>query len=344
MEIARPLSGRPLYANAADDRLYVPRRDVEPRIERSIQRQLNTLLTGERGAGKTSLLHHLLFYAREDSSRARTVYVDGSIARSTLDVVDLLRDELGVAPHIGENVTAGLRAIAKPGAAGARDATALLQRLAPLRDVEDAVVLLDGLASGDIAHTLFGRLRDELWRLPLTWVVSADPGQLSLFRTPPADAFFETVVALPPLDRSEQLDMLKRRLPEEWRSVERLAGEQRGNPRKLLSAAREALVEQRPIEEVLEDQAERQTRAASLGRSASMVYAELESLGRPVAASDEELLKRLGVTRERASQVLKQLDSHGLLESFTEPAERGRPRRLFRIRETVASSDTGGQE
>jgi hypothetical protein len=217
-----------------------------------------------------------------------------------------------------------------------------LERIAPLRDVGDAVVLLDGLASGDITHTLFGRLRDELWRLPLTWVVSADPRQLSLFRTPPADAFFETVVALPPLALSEQLDVLRRRLPQEWRSVERLAGEERGNPRQLLSAAREALVQHRPIEEVLEAQAERETRVASLGRSASMMYAELESLGRPVAASDEELLKRLGVTRERASQVLKQLESHGLLESFTEPAERGRPRRLFRIRNSLASA--GAQE
>ena len=70
------------------------------------------------------------------------------------------------------------------------------------------------------------------------------------------------------------------------------------------------------------------------------MYAELESLGRPVAASDEELLDRLGVTRERASQVLKRLENEGLLESFTEPAERGRPRKLFRIRDTLASGET----
>jgi energy-coupling factor transporter ATP-binding protein EcfA2 len=344
MQASKPLSGRPLYANAADERLYVPRSDVEARIERSIERDLNTLLLGERGAGKTTLLQHLLFRARQDSSRPRTVYVDASIARSALDVIDLLRDALGMPPHIGENVTAGLRAIAKPGAAGARDATLLLQRLAPLRDVSDAVVLLDGLASGGIAHTLFGRLRDELWALPLTWIVGADPGQRSQFLTPPADAFFETVVVLPPLDPREQIDVLKRRLPREWRSVEGLAGEDHGNPRQLLSAARAALVNHRPIEEVLEAHAERRTRAASLGRSASTLYAELESLGRPVAASDEELLGRLGVTRERASQVLKQLENHGLLESFTEPAERGRPRKLFRIRDTLASSETGEHE
>jgi hypothetical protein len=344
MEILKPLSGRPLYANAADQRLYVPREDVEARIERSLDRQLNTLMIGERGSGKTSLLHRLLFRAREDSSRPRTVYVDGSIARSAVDVVDLLREELGVPPHLGENVTANLRVLAKPGAAGARDATILLQRLGPLRDVGQAVVLLDGLANGDIAHTLFGRLRDELWGLPLSWVVSAEPNQLSQFRTPPADAFFETVVQLRPLDASEQKDVLKRRLAREWRSVEALVEGGLGNPRQLLSAAREALVERRPVDEVLSAQAERHTRAASLGRPASTMYAELESLGRPVAASDEELLKRLGVTRERAGQVLKLLENEGLLESFSEPAERGRPRKLFRIRDTLAPARAGGSE
>ena len=50
------------------------------------------------------------------------------------------------------------------------------------------------------------------------------------------------------------------------------------------------------------------------------------------------------MTRERASQVLKQLESEGLLESFTEPAERGRPRKLFRIRDTLASGETGAHE
>jgi Cdc6-like AAA superfamily ATPase len=338
----KPLSGRPLYASAADDRLYVPRSDVEARIERSIERELNTLVLGERGVGKTSVLQHLLFCRREGESHRRTVHVDASIARSTLDVIDLLREALGVAPHVGENVAAGLRVLARPGAAGTHDATLLLERLSPLRDLDAAVVLLDGLVTGDIAHTLFGRMRDELWALPLTWVVSADPNQLSQYRTPPADAFFETIVELRPLQPSEQLDVLRRRLPAEWRLLEGLVRDDRGNPRELLTAARQALIENRPVEEVLRTQAARQSLAASLGRSTSQMYAELESLGRPVAASDEELLKRLNVTRERAGQVLKRLESHGLVETFTEPAQRGRPRKLYRVSDTLGAGETVG--
>jgi energy-coupling factor transporter ATP-binding protein EcfA2 len=341
MDVVKPLSGRPLYANATDQHLYVPPADVLGRVQRSAERGLNTLILGERGSGKTSLLQHLLFGARDNQSARQTVYIDGSIVRSAFDVIDLLRDQLGVPPHIGENVTAGLRAIARPVAPGARDATLLLERLGPLRDVDEAVVLVDGLPSGDIAHTMFGRLRDELWALPVTWVVSADPSQRSQFLTPPADAFFESVIALPALDREEQLLLLQLRLPDEWRSVAPLVGNDRRNPRQLLAAAREALVAGKPTDEVLREQAMRQTMAASLGRPASMMYAELESLGRPVAASDEELLTRVGVTRERASQVLNKLEAGGLLESFNEPGERGRPRKLYRIVDALPATPLG---
>src|SRR5688572_21473398 len=150
----KSLSGRPLYATAADASLYVPPDDILERVERSIARELNTLVLGEHGSGKTSLLQHLLFRAREAGRPA--AYVDASIAKTPFDVVDLIREALGVPHHVGESVAAGLRAITKPGAISARESTELLSRVAPLREVEPSTVLLDGLASTDVAHTLFG--------------------------------------------------------------------------------------------------------------------------------------------------------------------------------------------
>jgi predicted ArsR family transcriptional regulator len=74
------------------------------------------------------------------------------------------------------------------------------------------------------------------------------------------------------------------------------------------------------------------------------MLAELENLERPVAASDAELLQRLGVTRERTTQVLKQLEQHGLVEGFSEPAERGRPRKLYRLRDVLDDADDRSDE
>jgi energy-coupling factor transporter ATP-binding protein EcfA2 len=340
MSGARPLSGRPLYANAADNRLYVEQEDVDRRVERAIDRGLNVLVSGERGAGKTSLLQHLLFRARKDPARSRTVYIDASIARTPIDIIDLVREALGVAHNLGETVASGLIAFNHPKAAGARDSMLLLQRLVPLRDVDPGVVLLDGLGADDIAHTLFGRLRDELWTLPHTWVVATSPAQRSQFSTPPADAFFEMVVELAPFDVESQVELLARRLPEEWTALETLAGNARGNPRQLLATAREVLVEGRRIGDVLSADATRRSRLEALGAAATRMHEELQSIGYPVAASDDELLRRLGITRERATQVLNALLASGLVESFQEPADRGRPRKLYRIRERVADDDS----
>lgn len=310
--------------------------DVEQRIERAAARGLNALVVGERGGGKTTVVQQWLLRWREAGHEPPAVYVDGTPAGTVLDVIELLRGALGVAAHIGETLVQGLQGTIRPTTTGVRDARLLLARLQPLREVEPAVVILDGLVEGEIAHGLFGRLRDELWTLPLTWMVTADVAQRHQFLTPPADAFFEATIALRDLDTGEQKELLRRRLGEDWRRVARLVGPERGNPRRLLADAREAIVDERPIEELLQVTSARQTRAAQLGRPASMLLAELENLERPAAASDVELLKRLGVTRERATQILKRLEQHGLVESFLEPGERGRPRKLYRLRDVLA--------
>jgi hypothetical protein len=50
----KPLSGRPLFATAADAELYVSLPDIEQRLERAVDRGLNTLIIGDRGSGKTT--------------------------------------------------------------------------------------------------------------------------------------------------------------------------------------------------------------------------------------------------------------------------------------------------
>jgi predicted ArsR family transcriptional regulator len=61
-----------------------------------------------------------------------------------------------------------------------------------------------------------------------------------------------------------------------------------------------------------------------------MLIAELEAIG-PASASDERLLKRLGWTRSRASQVFKQLEEAGVVRAAMEaPEGGGRPRKVFR--------------
>src|SRR5690606_32944386 len=74
------------------------------------------------------------------------------------------------------------------------------------------VVLLDEPALG-VAVGLFARLRDELWEVPATWIVSVQPSEAAVLARPPADVFFEVSLELGPLSPDDMRSLLERRLP-----------------------------------------------------------------------------------------------------------------------------------
>src|SRR5439155_8207693 len=94
--------------------------------------------------------------------------------------------------------------------------------------------------------TLFGRLRDELWELPLVWLVAADERGAGLYREPPADAFWQRVVTLPGLEESAAAELLRRRLGEEQLTdavMQQLIDAASGNPRRLITLAHDVVAE-----------------------------------------------------------------------------------------------------
>jgi hypothetical protein len=188
-------------------------------------------------------------------------------------------------------------------------------------------VLVDELPTKSVGETVFGRLRDSLWRLPLTWVVAATDHDAALLQSPPADAFFDVVVHLQPLSKKSQRAILEARAGRSGRRIASRIDE--GSPRRLLAVAREVLEQGEARPDLWRALARRDAEVSKLGRSASMLMAELESLG-PSSASDETLLQRLGWTRPRAVQVLRQLENAGFVTSATVKGEAGRPRKVYR--------------
>ena len=147
---------------------------------------------------------------------------------------------------------------------------------------------------------------------------------------PPADAFFDRQVDLAPMTHDEQVRMLERRVEVTNRpALEALTGASEGNPRLLLALARDSLDGGGAIDDLLAARARRETIAARLSRPASMLLAELESMG-SASASDEELLKRMGWTRPRATQVFAELERAELVASREEKGRGGRPRKVYR--------------
>ena len=118
---------------------------------------------------------------------------------------------------------------------------------------------------------------------------------------PPADAFFDTVIALAPTGIEDLLTILHKRTDElPGSALAQIAADVRGNPRAAIRSANDALVHGYDTAGELSARAQLLDRAAQLGRPQGMLMAELLDLGQ-ASPSDEVLLKRLGLTRARVS-------------------------------------------
>lgn len=323
------LSGRPLIDTAADSRFYAPRREHRV-LKKSAEQRLNVLLSGSRGSGKTTLLRQILLDLRNDGRQA--VFVDGKLATDAFSFLQLIRFQIGEAPNMPEALRERFSQIFTP-RPNLGEASALLDLIdsmrSPSEEPDQTTLLIDGLPSPDVAHTLFGRLRDELWQLPFNWIIAVDERERAALMEPPADAFFDRQIHLGPMSPRELLSLLEQRVPLTNRGgLESLIEASEGNPRLLLALARDAFEGGHGIEDLLESRAWREKAAAGLSRPASMLLAELENMG-SASASDEELLKRMDWTRPRATQVFRELEEAGLVTSREVKGHGGRPRKVY---------------
>ena len=334
------LSGRPLLDNATDADLFVGRVRELRQLSEAADNGFNMLVHGGPGAGKTSLLRQWQLLRRRSGRLVVYVRVEGltepaAVLASAVEVVaelggmrnavwDVRGDSVGDArdqlSRFAEAVTT-LRASQQDGP-GANTST-------------DPVTLIFDDVTGTAGHGLFGRMRDELWELPVQWVVAARSTEVAALTSPPADAFFDARLEVTVLDRTEIAAMLERRAGKQgghWAGpVYDVLG---GNPRAVLSLARDAITSGEGLTRIptddLDAYAARKQAIAAMGRPEAMLAAELERLG-AASASDDALLAALGWTRSRAVQVLNRLHAAGLVVADEVRGQRGRPRKVFRL-------------
>jgi hypothetical protein len=193
-------------------------------------------------------------------------------------------------------------------------------------------LMIDGVPP-TVAHGLFGSLRNELWTLEgADWVVAGDAAAGPLYREPPADAFFERVVELGPLSTSDAAKLLRAHIPKLSKpQIDAAIAVGDGNPRRLLRAAADIQAGRQPTEAATGELAEK---AVHVGGPLAGALIEYLAANGPAAASDARMLSQVGASRQRASQLMHQLESAGLLETLerNEPGRRGRPARRFAVR------------
>ncbi len=366
------LTPRPLLDTGVDQQLYL-RRPVHDQIKRLIERHNNALVYGDRGIGKTTLLRAVAYDLRGDGIDA--TFIESRLAKTALELVDLLRTRLT------PSTTVNLAKLYKghspflPSEVPRRwqtkdDTSQLLEQLEGIqgdlekrrkllndpeklegvdkglrKQNERSVVILDEVASSDIARELFARFRDELWKLNITWLVASSKSELDGFLTPPGDVFFAKVIELPPLRRDEQIGLINLRVHADSEITNRVPITVEDNPRRLIVATGEII-------DSLDNPSPKQTHERLenllevLGEPAVQLSKQLEVLG-PTSASDSELQTRLGWSRSRVVQVLKQLEASGLVKSFTRSDGPGAPRKLYRLEASDFDMETmlaGGRQ
>lgn len=316
------LTKRPLLDTAADLELFVTDSSRQ-RAERSAFQLSNTLLVGEPGSGKTSLLYKIRGNANSHgASPPSAILVDARLADTPEALIALLISEATDAGWIAGSDE-------RP---RSDDPFAAVTTLRRLRDApENSIVLIDD-PSSEQAAVLFGRLRDELWQLPVWFTVAVRPTvETDVLARPPADAFFDARIELEPFAPEKALEMLTlRSIP----GTQPIPPDQPVQPRTALMMSDASLgaasLYGTQLQKRLIDLAD-----AASGRAGGMLVAEIWNRG-PVSASDSDLQRSLGLSRPRLTQLLTALENDGILHSFREPSvgTTGRPRMLYDINRT----------
>jgi len=321
------LSGRPLLATAADRRYLVERVETDM-VLGHVRAGMNTLVLADRGLGKTTFLRHLEWRLEEASVNA--VYVDGHRWSEARMILLAVRDHLeGPRDPLTEQLQMARLPMTPSPVETRNEALVLIRELARREEGRQACVLLDD-PDPDVAHQLFGRLRDELWQAGIVWVVAGVPARRQQYLTPPADAFFERIVELAPLTDAQQQDLIRRRMSRQDSKGLLSVRAESGSPRALLTALRDAASSPEDAQAVLARRAERQQSAHErLGRLEEMMLAEIEN-GAAASASDPDWTGRFGISRQRAQQALAALEREQLVRADRLPGPSGRPRKVYR--------------
>lgn len=336
------INARPLLDNPVDADLFVGRHLELSSIWSALNAELNVLVTGERGSGKTSLLRQLQLDSRSPFSGARRkgdfpmtyLRVEG-VADGNEVLARIVEAVTGASTDKRDAPDSALRTLADHReqfveATHRRWQEQSIDGAAPDGTRLFPVIIVDDITAS-AGHALFGQYRDEVWSTGYLWVVSVRENDRAGLLTPPADVFFEKIVPLAPLSPEARIELVTRRLGVDPSSVgEMLADVVGGNPRDLVGVLRNFMQEPESYDANAQAIGARDAAIHELGRSASMLASELRARG-AVSASDEDLLAALGWTRPRAVQVFKQLSEKGLVRSSEVVSGPGRPRRIYEL-------------
>ena len=356
VELLRIFSPRPLQSMGDDESFFVNVDEIQ-KIHLAIETNENALIIGERGSGKTSLLNHLKYeYTNSEKDKQiipvqlnllrienfnQTTFLETLINnifdsaikfRTKGEKIRSILEKLGPSGNVDENIRSFPITIEGNISYGRKevDYESLVERLERLvhalqnRNIQIFIIIDDGdKIHSELIWNVFRGLRDTLWDLKVSLVLSILPDQVSEITKPPLDQFFSYWIKMKPYGQMKTHDLISKRVKFAKQKIElsddalaRIVQDTKGNPRSIISMMKRIFESKRKTNEITEKIVE------ELGTPYQLELNNIESsvinylVHNPhVSASSEDFSESLGVTRSRLAQILYELKQKGLITS-----------------------------
>lgn len=353
LDVLRSFSPRPLMS-LEDDRNYFTKYEEIEKIIRAVEIGENVLIIGDRGSGKTSLLNHMLYHYFNTKSTEQVIPVRFSaLSIEELNQKNLVRslirnifDSISKIKSTSERIKvilnkmidsspttlpdlAKLDSMLQTNTDTARDDfEALTERLSELvlsirkKEINFFVMIddLDKFPADKVWHT-FRSIRDILWELHFSLIITALPDQVSEITKPPLDQFFPYWIKIPSFDMEYTKNLIEKRFNKSQVTIsndalEAIVNRTKGNPRSIIAIMKNVIESSDFSGQITLDNIN------NLGLPYSIRLSDIQravinylSENPNTSASTKNFIARIGVTRSRLSQILNDLKKDDLIDS-----------------------------
>jgi len=203
---------RPLFPTKYDQTFFVNREKEMTSIKSSIRSNLNLLLLGNRGSGKTSLLNHTYYNLKNDT---KIILMLVNILPKGISGTESFLNELAssCAKEV-KNRDPGLYSRYQNGFLRATGLEGFEEMMSILiKENKQPVFLIDGFDhNSKLCYDIISSLREIFWETKSTFIITGDIQQKNVYLKPPVDAFFDKVLEIGKFSSKDVRELFEHRI------------------------------------------------------------------------------------------------------------------------------------
>lgn len=336
-------SSRPIQSYEEDKNYFVSFREEAEKILLAIETYENAIIIGDRGSGKTSLLNHMMYKLMDDP---KLICVElSALSLSQFDQITLLRRIIKELREKSEKFRSKSEKILEGIFSTMDSVQERKERQRRFEEEDDPHVLLKILnvimnnlrksqikicfllddtdkIDSKLVWQTFRNIRDEIWKLKISIILTVLPSQVSEITRPPLDHFFHYWIKISPFNFSSVKELIEQRTQSisskiriDDDALKEILKRADGNPRNVLEILKK-IFETESTNKITRKEID------NLGLVFANAMPDIEKaicnylIRHPyTSASSGDFATQIGVSRSRLAQILNKLKREGLIGS-----------------------------